>query len=64
MASLSSPPDGFPTSPCIQVCTLDDASMCMGCRRSLHEIVNWARMSAEEQRAVIRELPTRGRSDT
>ena len=51
--------ESFPTSPCIQVCTLNDAKVCLGCRRSLEEIVSWGRMTAEEQRSVIRELPGR-----
>ena len=50
---------GYPASPCIQVCTLDDAELCQGCRRTLQEIVNWSRLSADEQRAVIAQLPAR-----
>ena len=54
-------PSDYPVSPCIQVCTLDAAQMCIGCRRTLEEIANWGRMSAAEQREVIAELPGRGR---
>jgi uncharacterized protein len=39
-------------SPCINVCTLDAQQVCMGCGRTIEEIAAWARMSAEEQRAV------------
>lgn len=53
--------ESFPTSPCIQVCTLDEDNVCRGCRRSLQEIVDWGRMSAAEQRAVIRQLADRDR---
>jgi predicted Fe-S protein YdhL (DUF1289 family) len=42
-----------PTSPCINVCVLDDHDSCRGCRRSLHEIARWGRMTADEQWAVI-----------
>jgi predicted Fe-S protein YdhL (DUF1289 family) len=42
-----------PTSPCINVCVLDDHDSCKGCRRSLHEIARWGRMTADEQWAVI-----------
>ena len=42
-----------PISPCINVCVLDDHESCKGCRRSLHEIARWGRMSADEQWAVI-----------
>ena len=42
-----------PTSPCINVCVLDEHDSCKGCRRSLHEIARWGRMTADEQWAVI-----------
>ena len=42
-----------PTSPCINVCVLDEHDRCRGCRRSLHEIARWGRMTADEQWAVI-----------
>jgi uncharacterized protein len=39
-------------SPCIKVCRLDAANMCIGCGRLLSEIAAWSRMSHEQQRAV------------
>ena len=39
-------------SPCIQVCTLDAARMCIGCGRTLDEIAAWSRLNPDEQRAV------------
>lgn len=42
-----------PVSPCVQICTLDDANVCVGCYRSLQEIGDWSRMTAAEQQAVI-----------
>jgi predicted Fe-S protein YdhL (DUF1289 family) len=48
-----------PASPCVSVCTLDDASNCLGCRRTLEEISRWALMSALEQWAVVDELAVR-----
>lgn len=58
------PPDtttraGYPLSPCIRVCTLDENDLCLGCYRTLAEIVAWSGMSAAEQRAVIDALPAR-----
>lgn len=50
-----------PTSPCIQVCTLDERAYCLGCYRHLEEIARWGRMSAEEQWAVIAALGERRR---
>ena len=55
---ISSRP-GYPASPCTLVCTLDERNVCLGCRRTLDEIVAWAGMSAAEQRAVLRKLPDR-----
>ncbi|MEQ8207012.1 MAG: DUF1289 domain-containing protein [Woeseia sp.] len=52
---------GRPASPCTRVCTLDDQDVCLGCLRTLAEIVGWARMTAEEQRVLIDELPARRR---
>ena len=49
---------GRPLSPCILICTLDDAQRCLGCGRTLKQVSGWALMSAEEQWAVIDELAT------
>ena len=46
-------------SPCVQICTLNDQQLCIGCRRSLDEIVGWAGMSAAEKARVMAELPSR-----
>jgi hypothetical protein len=42
-----------PASPCINVCVLDAGSCCTGCRRTVVEIARWARMSPDEQWAVV-----------
>ena len=50
-----------PVSPCIGVCTLDPGThFCVGCGRTIEEIAQWPRLSAEEKRRVIAELPSRG----
>lgn len=49
----------YPPSPCVSVCTLDDAGSCMGCGRTVEQIAGWARMSKAEQWAVIDELAAR-----
>jgi len=47
-------------SPCIAVCQIDTQSnVCRGCYRTLNEIANWARMSADERRAIMQRLPQR-----
>lgn len=57
----AAPRPGFPPSPCIDVCALDEQEVCIGCRRTLAEIVAWASMSARQQREVIALLPRRTR---
>ena len=39
-------------SPCVQICTLDEQQVCVGCGRSLDEIARWSRLSATEKREV------------
>lgn len=40
-------------SPCIDVCMLDDDGICLGCRRSSDEIMNWVAMGAAGRRQVM-----------
>lgn len=53
------PRPGFPASPCSGTCTLNEQDRCLGCKRSLAEIVAWAAMTAEQQWEVIGLLPQR-----
>lgn len=47
-------------SPCIDICRIEPASrLCLGCWRSIEEITAWGRMSAEERRRIMEELPRR-----
>ncbi|MBT9382298.1 DUF1289 domain-containing protein [Pseudooceanicola sp. CBS1P-1] len=49
------------SSPCVNVCVIHpEARLCTGCLRSLDEIAGWSRMSEEERRAIMAELPSRG----
>ena len=48
-----------PPSPCINVCTLDERGLCVGCLRSGEEIGRWLAMSAEEQWRLLEELERR-----
>jgi predicted Fe-S protein YdhL (DUF1289 family) len=53
------PPKAIAT-PCVQVCMVDGQSgLCLGCFRTLSEIGNWMRFTAEERAALMAELPTR-----
>jgi predicted Fe-S protein YdhL (DUF1289 family) len=40
-------------SPCINVCELNSAQICVGCWRHIDEIVAWRQLSDEQRRAVI-----------
>lgn len=47
-------------SPCIKVCVIhSDAQLCTGCLRSIDEITQWSRMSHDQRRQVMAELPER-----
>jgi predicted Fe-S protein YdhL (DUF1289 family) len=47
-------PNQKPKSPCIGVCSsgLGD-SVCRGCKRFAHEVIEWNAYSAEQQRAIL-----------
>ena len=47
-------------SPCNKVCQMDpNSGLCIGCARTLDEIVRWAEMSDVERERVMAELPQR-----
>ncbi|HKT41717.1 MAG TPA: DUF1289 domain-containing protein [Rhodanobacteraceae bacterium] len=55
--------DETPVSPCVGVCRMDADGLCIGCRRTLAEIVRWGTMSNDERRRWMREQqPSRPRS--
>jgi hypothetical protein len=40
-------------SPCVRNCCLDEDDVCMGCGRSLEEIVAWSGSSDDDKRAIL-----------
>ena len=47
-------------SPCIKICVIHPAErICTGCLRSIDEITVWSRLTAEERRVVMADLPSR-----
>ena len=47
-------------SPCVRICVVHpEARLCVGCLRSIDEITRWSKMSPEDRRAVMDELPER-----
>ena len=52
-----------PSSPCLNICSLDDQGVCRGCYRSLAEIAEWTRMTAEERWATVARAEARRLAD-
>ncbi|WP_417241000.1 DUF1289 domain-containing protein [Celeribacter halophilus] len=47
-------------SPCTNICQIHpETRLCIGCARSIEEIMDWARMSAKERNGIMAELPKR-----
>lgn len=47
-------------TPCIDICQINQANgFCEGCWRSIAEITAWAKMSPDERRDIMGELPAR-----
>ena len=40
-------------SPCIRNCCLDEQDICMGCYRSLEEILIWHKASDDERNEIL-----------
>jgi hypothetical protein len=47
-------------SPCVKVCVIHpEARICAGCYRTIEEIGTWSRITPEERRRIMAELPGR-----
>ncbi len=47
-------------SPCISVCRIDENSgLCIGCYRSITEIIDWGRQTDARKRLVWRQIAVR-----
>lgn len=40
-------------SPCVRNCCLDENDICIGCLRSLSEILNWRELPLSEKKAIM-----------
>jgi uncharacterized protein len=47
------PRSDSPESPCVRNCCLDDDNVCLGCGRSLEEIVAWSAAGDAQKRAIL-----------
>ena len=47
-------------SPCVRICVVHpEARICTGCYRTIDEIGRWSKMSADERRQIMADLPDR-----
>ena len=47
-------------SPCVKICVVHPVErICTGCLRSIDEITQWARLTPQARRAIMRDLPAR-----
>lgn len=49
-------------SPCVNICALDEADVCVGCQRTVWEITGWSRMCNDQRRAVLKLCDERARA--
>ncbi|MCC6301386.1 MAG: DUF1289 domain-containing protein [Gammaproteobacteria bacterium] len=40
-------------SPCVRNCCLDEFDVCMGCYRTMAEIMRWSEAGADERREIL-----------
>ena len=50
-------------SPCVSICALDGDDVCVGCFRTGNEISHWGRLSADQQREVLKRCEQRLRGE-
>ena len=50
---MNAPPIDPLASPCVRNCCLDEGNICMGCGRSLQEIVAWGTASNGDKTAIL-----------
>lgn len=47
-------------SPCINLCKMDEATgLCLGCRRTIPEIIAWSKASENDKRAIWQAIKRR-----
>jgi predicted Fe-S protein YdhL (DUF1289 family) len=53
MADTRDPPTDPVPSPCVRRCCLDENDICMGCFRSMAEIMRWNEADDAERREIV-----------
>jgi len=46
-------------SPCVRSCCLDQDDVCLGCFRSLQEILQWGAATEQRQREIVEQASQR-----
>ena len=60
LAGLAQDPTALVPSPCISVCRMNDTtSLCIGCHRTIGEIVAWGRLAERGKRLVWQNIRRR-----
>jgi predicted Fe-S protein YdhL (DUF1289 family) len=50
---------GHVTSPCNNICQLNDNKVCIGCFRTINEIANWTKYTDREKKNIIEQIEKR-----
>jgi len=51
--AVKSPSGSETPSPCVQVCELDSDFVCIGCRRTIDEVLKWPEYTDEQKKKVL-----------
>lgn len=46
-------------TPCIRNCCLDDNDVCMGCFRTMSEIMAWSQANNDERESILKNVENR-----
>lgn len=52
------------SSPCANICKLNEQDVCIGCLRTRSEIARWSQMSEWERVSIMAALPARGAKES
>lgn len=59
LETISKPIEKPISSPCVNICCLDDEDICLGCYRSSDEICQWGSMDSEARKEVLKKVAER-----
>lgn len=43
-------------SPCVRNCCLDKKDICVGCHRSIDEIIQWSSLNDEQKKIILNKI--------